>query len=42
MDLRSLNIKKTYETEEDNNHLIDEFYIPALENSNFLVVQVCV
>ena len=34
MDLRSLNIKKTYETEEDNNHLIDEFYIPALENSN--------
>ena len=34
MDLRSLNINKTYESNEENNHLIDNFYIPALENSN--------
>ena len=34
MNLRDLCFKKTYETEYDNNHLIDEFYVPALENSN--------
>ena len=34
MSLKDLNIKPAYETINDRNHLIDEFYIPVLEQSN--------